>query len=106
MVVVFCMAVLFYACKARKDTPITITETFNADFTGSYTYVGNDTLPSPKCTDTPLAWRAIVDGSGTGSHLGNFVVHFDFCGNDEGSYGNMQAFMVTENSDTLIVSCK
>ncbi|MBN2613694.1 MAG: hypothetical protein JXB00_19210 [Bacteroidales bacterium] len=106
MVVVFCIAVLFYACKGRKDTPKTITETFNADFTGNYTYVGIDTLPHQKCTDTLSAWRAIVDGSGTGSHLGSFVVHFDFCGKAEGRYRNMQAFMVTENSDTLFVSCE
>ena len=82
-----------------------ITEDFHAEFTGTYTYVGPDTLASKKCSDSLYIWRAIVDCEGTANTMGKVDVHFDFCGDQDGNYGNTDAFMVDENNDTLFITC-
>lgn len=83
----------------------TVTEAFNIDFTGSYIFVGPDTLANSKCTDSIYAVRVIVDCNGTGSHLGSFTANFDFCVDEEGHYGNTDAFLVASGGDTLYLSC-
>jgi hypothetical protein len=102
---VFCLTLSFLHCNGSKGKPKTITEPFTADFIGNYTYVGPDTLPNPKCTDPFTTWRAIVDGNGTGTPIGDFTMHFDFCGDSLGNYGNVYAYMVTADGDSLFISC-
>jgi hypothetical protein len=85
--------------KARMVTlPFDVTATCN------YTYVGPDTLPVPRCEAPLNIWRAIVDGKGTGTPVGDFTVHFDFCGDSISNYGNVDAFMALSDGDTLFVS--
>jgi len=104
LVSVFCL-IFSLDCTAQEGisgrTPIP----FKADFIGNYTYVGPDTLAEAKCNETLSAWRAIVDGEGTSSYLGDFIVHFDFCGDEAGNYGNLYGYMVSAAGDTLFVSC-
>jgi hypothetical protein len=83
-----------------------VTEPFHAEFIGDYTYVGPDTLASQKCTDSLYVWRAIVDCRGTSNITGDIRVHFDFCGDTNGNYGNTYAYMVDNKNDTLFVSCE
>ena len=82
-----------------------VTEPFEARFLGTYTYAGPDTLPMPKCTDTLSTWRAIVDCQGTVNIFGDMTVHFDFCGNEKGYYGNTSAYMLDSENDTLFITC-
>ena len=81
-----------------------VPQDFDATFLGTYTYAGPDTLANSKCTGDLADWRAVVDCQGTSNVLGDLTVHFDFCGNQDGTYGNTYAFMVDQNSDTLFVS--
>ncbi len=98
----FCVSLLILNC-ARQKAPKTVTVPFTADALGEYKYFGPDTLPSPKCTDSIWAFRIIVDAKGTGNPIGNFTVHFDFCSDAEGNYGNCFAYLVAENGDTLFI---
>lgn len=91
--------------KQSEDKDETVSETFEATFTGSYTYFGPDTLLQPKCTDS-LSARIIVDGSGTSNIMDDITVHFDFCANEQGYYGNSYGYLVDDNNDTLFVSCE
>ena len=99
-----CLTLSFLNCKG-PSTPKTTTVPFKADFVGNYTFAGPDTLPNPKCVEPFTAWRAIVDGKGTGTPLAIFTVHFDFCGDSLSNYGNAYAYMVGADGDTLFVSC-
>ena len=106
-----CLALSIYSCKNsstksnnRADNPKIVSETFDAEFVGTYDYVGPDTLENPKCTDSLSAWRAIVDCKGTSDILGDIRVHFDFCGDEKGNYGNTYAYIVDKSNDTLFIS--
>ena len=82
-----------------------VPQDFEATFLGTYKYVGPDTLEAPRCIDNFAEYfRIIVDCQGTSNVLGDLSVHFDFCGSQDGPYGNTDAFMVDQNSDTLFVS--
>ncbi len=81
-----------------------ITQTFNAEFTGTYVHAGPDTLENKKCLDSLSAWRAIVTCEGSSNILGNMTGYFDFCGDAEGHYGNMYAYMLDQSYDTLFIS--
>jgi len=100
-----CLTLFFLNCKGPRNSPKTTTVPFKADFIGNYTHAGPDTFPNPKCVGALSFWRAIVDGNGTGTPLGNFTVHFDFCGDSLSNYGNAYAYMVGADCDTLFVSC-
>ena len=97
-----CLSLLILNCN-RPKAPKTVTEPFKADFTCEYIYVGPDTLPNPKCTGQLSLWRAIVEGKGTCTPVGDFTMHFDFCGDSLSNYGNCYAFMVSADSDTLLM---
>jgi hypothetical protein len=100
---VLCLSFFFTNCNRLKNNPKPVTEPFVANFTGSYTYAGPDTLPNPKCGEQFAAWRAIVDGNGSEAHLGNFSVHFDFCGDSLSNYGNCYAYMIAADGDSLFL---
>jgi hypothetical protein len=100
-----CLLLSFSNCDKLKKAPKTTTEPFEANAVGNYTYAGPDTLPNPKCVAPFTAWRAIVDGNGTETHLGNFIMHFDFCGDTLSNYGNVYAYLVGADGDTLFISC-
>ena len=88
----------------KKGKTETVTLPFEVTATCNYTYGGPDTLPVPKCTDPLNAWRAVVDGEGTGTPVGDFIIHFDFCGDTAGNYGNCDAYMALSDGDTLFIS--
>ncbi|MBE0677296.1 MAG: hypothetical protein IH592_00890 [Bacteroidales bacterium] len=88
----------------KKGTVEMVTLPFDVNALGNYTYVGPDTLPNPKCAEPYAAWRALVDGKGTGTPVGDFTVHFDFCGDSLSNYGNCDAFMALSDGDTLFVT--
>jgi hypothetical protein len=102
LILVCCLSSLIIACN-RQKTLKTVTVPFVADALGEYKYVGPDTLPNPKCSDSLSAWRAIVDVKGTGTPVGKFTAYFDFCGDAESHYGNAFAYLVAENGDTLFI---
>jgi hypothetical protein len=80
----------------------TVTLPFKADFIGNYTFVGED---ATKCDPTSY-YRVIVDGKGKATHLGNSIVHFDFCCDFESYYGQTYAYIIAANGDTLFMSCE
>jgi hypothetical protein len=88
----------------KKGKAKMVTLPFDVTATCNYTYVGPDTLPVPKCVAPLNVWRAIVDGKGTGTPVGDFTVHFDFCGDSLSNYGNTEAYMALSDGDTLFVS--
>jgi hypothetical protein len=92
--------------KLKKGETEMVTVPFDVTATCNYTYVGPDTLPETKCTEPLNIWRAIVDGKGTGTPIGDFIVHFDFCGDSLSNYGNLEAFMALSDGDTLFVSAE
>ena len=98
-----CMVLLVFNCN-RQKAPRMVTLPFKAECTGEYKYVGPDTLPEPKCTGSLSLWRAIVDAKGTGTPMGDFTVHFDFCGDSLSNYGNTYAYILDKNSDTLFIN--
>ena len=88
----------FMQCSSTKTVP------FDVEFTGTYNLVEPDSL---LCG--PGWAHIIVDCSGTGTPLGNFTGHFDFCADwEEGYYPGARiiAYMVAENGDTLFVKCE
>jgi len=97
------MVLLISACNWTKN-PKMVTVPFSADALGEYKYAGPDTLPNPKCTGDLSAWRAIVDVKGSGTPIGNFTGHFDFCGDTVSHYGNVYAYLIAENGDTLFIN--
>lgn len=105
-----CMIFDFYSCKntssdseKSEDVNVTVTETFEAEFTGNYIYFGPDTLLPSRCNDS-LSNRIIVDCEGISNIMGDIKVHFDFCGNEQGYYGNIYGYFVDNNNDTLFIS--
>lgn len=103
------LALNFYSCKnssseskKAEDKTEMVTEAFDAEFIGNYTYFGPDTLLPHKCTDS-LSARIIVDCKGTSNIMGDIKVHFDFCGNEQGYYGNVYGYFVDESNDTLFI---
>ncbi len=85
-----------------------VTMPFVVDYVGTYTYgTFGETNPNPKC---PI--NVVVDGVGTGTHVGKSAVHFDFCVNPvfdgdvfiRGEYGDSYVYIVAANMDTLFVS--
>jgi len=110
---VLCLAFNFYSCsyfssdsKKAEDKTEMVTEAFDAEFIGNYTYFGPDTLLPPRCTDSLYAWRIIVDCEGTSNIMGDITVHFDFCSDEKSNYGNNYAYMVDKSSDTLFITCE
>ncbi len=101
LTIVACLSLLILNCNRAKASKM-VTENFKADFTGEYKYVGPDTLSNKKCIGQ-LSLRAIVDGKGTGTPMGDFTVHFDFCGDSLSNYGNSYAYMVSSDNDTLLI---
>lgn len=111
LIAVFCLTLSFSSCKrtstgekSEEDKQAAFTEAFEANFIGDYTYVGPDTLPNPKCTDSLSTWRAIVDVKGNSNVLGEITGHLDFCGNEASHYSNMYAYLLDADSDTLFVT--
>jgi hypothetical protein len=92
--------------KLKKGETEMVTLPFEITALGNYVYFGPDTLPDPKCGEPYAAWRVIVDGSGSGTPIGEFTMHFDFCGDEESKYGNNYGFLLNENGDTLFISCE
>jgi hypothetical protein len=85
------------------NNPKTVTIPFKADFIGNYVSVDVSTI----CGDYPWM-RVINEGEGTGTHLGKFTHHMDFCCEiEQGFYPGdyMNAYFVAANGDTLFVAC-
>jgi hypothetical protein len=99
---VTCLALLVLSCN-RQKAPRMVTQPFKAEATGEYKYVGPDTFPDAKCTGTLSVWRAIVDARGTATPLGDFTVHFDFCGDSLSNYGNTDAYILDKDGDSLFL---
>ena len=91
-----CVLMAFSQCKSPESVP------FDAEFTGTYTAVYEDSL---ECG--PGGLHVIVDCSGTGTPLGSFTTHFDFCSDPEGYYPGKQmiAYMIDSNGDSLYIKC-
>lgn len=90
---------------AKKGEADMVTLPFELNALGNYVYSGPDTLPEPKCADPLSTWRVIVDGNGSGTPMGEFTIHFDFCGDEQSNYGNTYAYLLTTGGDTLFLSC-
>jgi len=88
----------------KKGKVKMVTLPFDVTATGNYTYFGPDTLDFPKCVAPLNSWRAMVDGRGTGTPVGDFAVHFDFCGDSLSNYGNTEAYLALSDGDTLFVT--
>ena len=99
----FTAALLLIISCGSKTRMVTVP--FQADALGNYIYIGPDTLPNPKCVAPLDIWRAIVDGKGSGTPLGDFTMHFDFCGDSLSNYGNAYAYLVAGDKDTLFINC-
>jgi hypothetical protein len=96
---VFCMLMAASDCSRTKTVP------FDVEFTGTYNLVEPDSL---LCGPEPWM-HVIVDCSGTGTPLGKFTTHFDFCANwEEGYYPGTRSveYMIAENGDTLFITCE
>lgn len=85
---------------SHKDGDIKkVTVPFKAYYTGTYQPYG-DRCPA----------NVIVDGVGSGTHVGTSTIHFDFCvdpttfGTDSVLYGDTNAYIVADNGDSLFVS--
>jgi len=108
------LALNFYSCKTSTseskkadDKAEMVSKAFEVELIGDYMYVGPDTLLTPKCFDTLLPLRVIVDGKGTSELMGEVTGHFDFCVHwENGNYGNTYAYIVDKGNDTLFVSCE
>jgi hypothetical protein len=90
--------------KLKKGEMEMVTLPFEVTALGNYMYFGPDTLPNPKCVEPLAEWRVIVDGNGSGTPVGDFTVHFDFCGDSLSNYGNNEAYMALSDGDTLFVT--
>ena len=90
-----CMLMAFSNCQRMETLP------FEAEFTGTYTAVYEDSV-----TCGPCPWiHVIVDCTGESNVMGTFTTHFDFCADDQGYYPGkrMVGHMLAENGDTLFV---
>ncbi len=87
--------------KTPSIQPIEVTVPFKVDYVGEYGPFG------ARC---PGQVNVIVDGEGTGTHVGRSTIHFDFCGTPQpdGSfiYGDPDAtaYIIAANGDSLFVS--
>jgi hypothetical protein len=97
-----CIVLLVFNCN-RQKAPKMVTLPFKADCTGEYKYIGPDTFSNAKCTGSLSLWRALVDAKGTGTPVGDFTAHFDFCGDSLSNYGNCYAYILDKNGDTLLI---
>ena len=111
----FCLALCFCLCFSCNEIvddnlPVelksahekTVTVGFNVVFTGDYT----GTAPSGICGAYPPMIRVINNGEGTGTHLGHFTSHFEFCVDlTDGTYphGHLIAKFVDRDGDELKV---
>ena len=91
------------SCKQGKS-PTMDTMPFTAEAMGKYLYDGPDSIPNPKCFGEMTAFRVVVDGIGKGSPVGEFRVHFDFCGDSALHYGNSEAYLIDSDGDSLLFS--
>ncbi|MCK3684180.1 hypothetical protein [Maribellus sp. YY47] len=91
----------------KSDDIKMVTVPFIVDYVGTYVY-GPFGIPTDKCDI-----NVFVDGVGTGTHVGQSMVHFDFCVTpyftpegqlDHGDYGDAYAYIVAANGDTLFVT--
>lgn len=102
--------------KANAQKMVTVP--FKINFVGNYM---EGTGPNSMCGDCPVdeegrpigpeCWGFVINsGSGTGTHLGKFTHHFEFCcelisGIYPGPSNHMDAYFVSANKDTLFVRC-
>ena len=100
---VLCITCAIISCNKSK-APKMVMLPFETSGIGEYKFVGPDTLPDVRCTGRLSAWRAIVKVTGKGIPVGSFTVHFDFCGDTLGNYGNIDAYLIAETGDTLFLS--
>jgi hypothetical protein len=95
--------------KMGKAEPTSVTVPFKADFTGTYLFAGPDASCGVWNPAGGEMWGMIInEGTGTGTHLGRFTSHFEFCCEFiTGVYpGNhMVAYLTAANGDVLFVSC-
>jgi len=91
------VAVILFMVAACNQTR---TESFDASFTGTYTSVTPDSV---LCG--PGGLHVVVDADGKNDLLGDFTVHFSFCVDPEGYYGEkaMKAYLVDSQGDTLFI---
>ena len=83
---------------------VMVTMPFKVDYLGNYTSME----VTDGCGVYP-AMRVVVDGTGTGTHVGNSTVHFDFCCNLETGvygFGVPTEYIVAANGDILYISCE
>ena len=93
---------LIYNCN-QQNVLNEVTLPFKAECIGEYKYMGPDTLQESKCSGSLSKWRAIVDAKGNSNPLGNIKVHFDFCGDSLSNYGNLFAYIIDKDGDTLFI---
>lgn len=101
---------LIVGCKKLIISGETVTAPFKADFVGNYM---EGSGPNTSCGDCDFekgyCWSLIInEGEGTGTHLGKFTHHFEFCCEVvSGVYpgGYMDAYFTAENGDILRVAC-
>ena len=97
--------------KNGKAEPVMVTVPFKADFVLGYTdmFVNEDMCNKddpwnnndPVDATNPILW-IVTDGSGTGTHMGNFTSHCEFCCNTfTGRYGNASGVFIAANGDKL-----
>jgi hypothetical protein len=98
--------------KKAKAEPTMVTVPFKADFVGTYL---EGTGPYAECgpwdPENGVFWGIVFnEGGGTGTHLGKFTHHFEFCcefvsGIYPGPTGYMEAYLTAANGDILYVEC-
>ena len=116
LLVVFCLSMCFSCSESVNDLEVNdlksghlgagkdgdmkkVTVPFKVDYIGTYQPFGD------RC-----AANVIVDGEGSGTHVGASTVHFDFCvdptifGPDSTWYGDSYAYIIAANGDSLFVS--
>jgi hypothetical protein len=89
--------------KDRKTDLVMVTTPFEVDYVGNYTSV--EVVAG--CGDYPNM-RIVVDGTGTGTHVGKSTIHFDFCCQVETGvygFGVPTDYIVAANGDILFISC-
>ncbi|MGQ8338793.1 hypothetical protein ACUNWD_19705 [Sunxiuqinia sp. A32] len=97
----FLFATFFLITSCSK----TVTETFDAEFSGEYVHVYTE----DQVVDCPDEYncRVIVDFNGAEKLLGDFSGTFNFCAcGPEGEYGPTDSFIIAENGDSLFISCE
>jgi hypothetical protein len=89
-----------------QNQPHYVTVPFKVDYTGTYLFQG---FNPDRCN----AVNVVVEGPGSGTHVGTSIIHFDFCGvpaNDgtfDFLYGDplpSDGYIVADNGDSLFVT--